>query len=189
VIDMRKATDIASRLTALPFFPPAIEEDARAEIVLMACKIAGDLERLEWLVSHALELWDKWYGLRELRFLFSSRYRPADGIEGATGSVIPAYEDGYPPETPRGKGMIVGKPQEFLPPGEISRSERDAIDLLDEAIARKAALKRAATPTDEEIKRLLEEQEARQKDSKAKAEEELRRILEERAALRRSKGN
>ena len=168
MIDGKKATDIVGRLAVLPYFPAATEKDARAEIVLIACKMAGDIDRLRWLVSRACEVWDQWHGPRELRALLCSRFRPADGIEADT-ALKRFVDDGYPPVTEHGKGLIVGKQEVFMLPGEIATAEQSAVALIDEAMARKAAINRAKPATDEEIQSIQSEQDARRRESQRMA--------------------
>ena len=113
MIDAKNAAAIVARLGILPFFPA--ETAVRAEIVLLACKMCGSIDRLEWLVSRATTLWDRWHGPRELRALLCARFRPADGVEAYSG--LPQYlDEGYPAETPLSLGA--SEPRSLPPPKE-----------------------------------------------------------------------
>jgi hypothetical protein len=66
-------------LAAIPFFPS--EEGARIAITTQISRFVGDEKQLRWLVDAALGAMRKWEGLPELRGLFCTRFKPADGVE------------------------------------------------------------------------------------------------------------
>ena len=92
--DAQQATRDMARLSVLKFFPT--DQTARAEIVLMACKMARNNADIAWLANRCLELWNEWEGPREMRAVFCSKFRPADGIEAY--SQLPRFNDGIPSE-------------------------------------------------------------------------------------------
>jgi hypothetical protein len=94
MIDTQQATRDMARLSVLKFFPS--DQTARAEIVLMACKMANTNADIVWLVNRCLELWNEWEGPREMRAVFCSKFRPADGVEAY--SQLPRFNDGIPSE-------------------------------------------------------------------------------------------
>lgn len=96
MIDTKQATADMARLSVLRFFPS--DQTARAEIVLMACEMAQTNEQVAWLAKRCIQLWNEWEGPREMRAVFCSRHRPADGIEAY--SQLPRFNDGIPSAEP-----------------------------------------------------------------------------------------
>ena len=93
---MKQAIEAAvRRLGVVPFFPP--DADARLEIMhaledMIGAEIvygATATERLNWLVSAAINAMRTWGGIPELRGLLCSKWKPADRIEGY--SSLPGY--------------------------------------------------------------------------------------------------
>lgn len=64
-------------LAAIPFFPA----EASAAIMDAIAKFVDKPERLNWLVDTAVQTMRKWDGVAELRGLYCTRFKPADGIE------------------------------------------------------------------------------------------------------------
>jgi hypothetical protein len=81
-----------AELSVLPRFP--FDQDARLMILRTLSEMVKDEAALDWLIQRAVNLWNKWEGIRELRAIYCSRYYPGDGIE--TTSAI--YADGVPPD-------------------------------------------------------------------------------------------
>lgn len=108
MIDVKRATDALGGLALLKYFPA--DKSARAELVAMVCEMAESNEQIEWLVKRARNLWREWEGPRELRAVFCSRFRPADGIECY--SSLPQFaEHGIPSESPE-LALITGAASE-----------------------------------------------------------------------------
>lgn len=63
----------------LRFFPA--DEFAKAAVMQLLERMAQDAEQVNWLVRTILETYDDWPGPRELRAVFCTRYKPADGVE------------------------------------------------------------------------------------------------------------
>lgn len=78
-------SEAVGRLACLRYFPT--DPNARAEIMRVLDRMVGGIEQLEWLVRTMIDEVGEWQGPRELRGVFCTRYRPADGIEAwcATG--------------------------------------------------------------------------------------------------------
>lgn len=77
---MEKAATMAvSEMTLLKFFPS--DPMGRAALVNMLAKMANAPQELMWLASTILENYDEWPGPRELRAVFCTRFKPADGVE------------------------------------------------------------------------------------------------------------
>ena len=94
MIDVNRATKTLGGLALLKFFPT--DDFARAELVSMVCEMASTNEQIEWLVKRARNVWNQWEGPSELRALFCSKYKPADGVEFY--SALPQFADGIPSE-------------------------------------------------------------------------------------------
>jgi hypothetical protein len=79
MITPEMAMESCGRLAALRFFPS--EPGARAEIAGLLMRIVVKPEQLEWLVRTMIDQVGEWKGTRELRAVFCTRFKPADGIE------------------------------------------------------------------------------------------------------------
>jgi hypothetical protein len=66
------------QLSMLKYFPPG---QAQKAILLYLERLCGTADRLHWLVTELVNHVGEWPGPAEVRGLFCSRYRPADGIE------------------------------------------------------------------------------------------------------------
>lgn len=73
------AASIAAMEALIPFFP----RDTNAQDYILAAlrKMIATEEQLRWLTETAINSIQKWEGLPQLRGLFCSHFRPADGIE------------------------------------------------------------------------------------------------------------
>jgi len=132
-----------AELAALPRFP--MDQDARLmiyrtvmEMVQYAGREAGDTWEdtvakdevaLDWLIQRAINLWNKWEGVRELRAIYCSRYHPGDGIE----STSALYVDGVPPDPKL--------PRLALPaPGELEAWPKEELEAIGKAWAQRNRL-------------------------------------------------
>lgn len=175
----REISPLVSRLGALPFFPGAVDVDARiaiAEVLLRCC--GNNLDRVEWTVNRCLEIWDKWEGPHELRAVVCSRWCPADGGEDAV-SRLPQFADGIPSQSEaRNQELLGGGEQKRLAPGAAAQlmkdvrttnpapRPRDKVDEISEYTEREKAFKRAPVPTEAEIQALKELQDRNRKESR-----------------------
>ena len=83
------------RLAAIPYFPSS--DGAVLEIMHQLKNMIGaeivygstPQERLDWLISAAINAMRAWSGIPELRGLYCSRWKPADRIEAY--SSLPGY--------------------------------------------------------------------------------------------------
>jgi hypothetical protein len=81
---MKQALAIAvRRLSVLKFFPA--DAVAQAEIMRMLERMVSEERQLAWLVDTLIDSVDEWPGLRSLRGLFCTRFKPRDGIEATCG--------------------------------------------------------------------------------------------------------
>lgn len=74
----------------VPFFPRG--EEAQALIADELISMGVTLDQGMWLARRYAQLYRKEWAFNELRALYCTRYRPADGIEGFSG----VYLDGIP---------------------------------------------------------------------------------------------
>jgi len=75
----------AEELSILRFFPATT--GAREAVMELLERMVATRDQLNWLVRTMIDEVGEWQGPRELRGVFCTRYRPADGIEAwcATG--------------------------------------------------------------------------------------------------------
>lgn len=106
-MNVRKAADALAKLAMLKYFPP--DPQARTALVGMVCEMATTDDQVEWLVRRMLVLYNEWPGPKELRALFCSRHKPADGIEAKSEKFL----EGIPPEKKP-------EPMKALPPGAVA---------------------------------------------------------------------
>jgi hypothetical protein len=96
----------------LPFFPT--KPAARSLVVAELSSFCATAEQGKWLARRMVQLYPtKWPGLGEMRAVYCSKYRPADGKEASSG----VYRDGIPSEekTPD-LARIVGAPAPDIGP-------------------------------------------------------------------------
>ena len=137
MVNVSKATATIGQLSILKFFPSDLE--ARVALVGIVCQFADDNEKIEWLVRRALVVFNEWPGPRELRALYCSRWKPADGAE--------AHSMLYP--TDEGGGWFPRDPALPAPAPLIPLSEEESRRLLQmaaEPIERPAPAPRRAEP-------------------------------------------
>lgn len=87
---MNKAVEIDDCVTAvktmrdvIPFFPATAE--GQTVITAALASVVGTTDQLDWLVMTACNSLKSWQGLAELRGIFCSRFRPADGMTVESG--------------------------------------------------------------------------------------------------------
>jgi len=68
-----------AQMTILRFFPA--EPVARAMVMQVLSRIVGTSQQLNWLVDTLINRVGEWHGPAELRGIFCTRFKPADGIE------------------------------------------------------------------------------------------------------------
>lgn len=79
MINLKHADHAVARLALLEFFPSEVV--ARAELAKLMMRIVSTPEELEWLVTTMINHFERWRGPKEMRGLFCTRFRPADGVE------------------------------------------------------------------------------------------------------------
>lgn len=72
--------EAVGKLGSIPKFP--VDTYAREGILESLIGMASTVEQLNWLVTNMLNHSDQWHGVKELRGVFCSRFKPADGVEG-----------------------------------------------------------------------------------------------------------
>ena len=122
-----------ARLGALAMFPTS--EAAQDGIMRVLHGMVGTIDQLTWLVNAMLNHVGEWKGTAELRGVFCTRFKPADGIE-ATCS-IPGFragdiESGHAADClPLGSGVE----QKLIAPPGISFADRAATAELRDSLA------------------------------------------------------
>jgi hypothetical protein len=102
---MPNVEEAVGRLSAIPFFPAgefAVLEIMRQLEAMIGDEVIGGFapqQRLDWLVTAAVNVMRRWGGISELRGILCSRWKPADGIEAY--SSLP----GYSPEDSESRAM------------------------------------------------------------------------------------
>lgn len=74
-------------MAAIPFFPT--DEYAQQAIMTEIGKFVDREDGLKWLFDAAMNTMRKWEGIPELRGLYCTRFKPADGVEAI--STLPGY--------------------------------------------------------------------------------------------------
>lgn len=67
-------------LSILQFYPS--DPAAREQIMVLLTRLATTKERLDWLVETMINRVGVWRGPVELRGVYCSRFKPADGVSG-----------------------------------------------------------------------------------------------------------
>jgi hypothetical protein len=113
-VDAHLVAEYLSELTMIPFFPG--DEGARAGLMRMVCAMATHEDQVRWLVDRVLQLYgSKWPGPVEIRAVFCSKYKPADGINAHSEIYIDGIpsESGYdplgPPKLDRAEEKAIGR--------------------------------------------------------------------------------
>jgi hypothetical protein len=83
------------RLALMKFFP-ASDVVARATVMAELMEMCANDEQVEWIGKRMSALYTEWPGLRELRAVFCSKFKPRDGIE--VNSTDARFIDGIPSE-------------------------------------------------------------------------------------------
>lgn len=71
---------VVESFDALEFFPRD-SAAAKAAVIKLIAAMVGTVEQLAWLQSAMLNRVGRWHGPKELRAVFCTRFRPADGLE------------------------------------------------------------------------------------------------------------
>ena len=144
---MRAIQEAMGRLSAIPFFPSndgaVLEIMRQLENMIGAEIVYGSTpqQRLDWLVSAAINGMRTWGGIPELRGLLCWRWKPADGIESY--SSLPGYsagdseslayeehQDRKAVETGRTPPKLLEAERDRMPAGEFAKLHRDTIGKL-----------------------------------------------------------
>jgi len=110
-------------------------------------QFCADDEKLTWLAKRIVALYAEWPGIREVRAVYCSKFKPLDGINAY--STI--YGDGIPSERP----ALLPPAQLALPPGHVV-SVDPGFDAAIQKLAEAKALPPAAK-VDSEFTRVLRE--------------------------------
>lgn len=105
----QEASLVVEMLTGnLAYFPskPAAQGLVTDELTRMC----GTIEQGAWLARRMCQLLEKWEGVKEMRAIYCSKFKPLDGIEVASG----IYLDGIPSEK-ESRPMLEAAPMKALP--------------------------------------------------------------------------
>jgi hypothetical protein len=170
MINVKRAAESIAGLSLLKFFPS--DENARAALLRIVCDMATTNAQVDWLVKRVLAVWTQWEGPAELRAVFCSGHRPADGIDCF--SQLPQFADGIPSERDSPLSIETRSfpqllPGETGPRGETDDPEfpRDALALMEEFRVRRDTLRLAPGVTEAEIESIKAEQDRNRKESAA----------------------
>ena len=119
-----------NKLALMAFFPS--DPEVRGALVEIVMQMVETQEQFDWLVARTLKLHSRWPGVAELRAVYSSRWKPADGIEGWS----EVYPDGIPSERP------APPPPSPLPRGHKVTKDSD-FDAKIQAVAKTKAIPKA----------------------------------------------
>lgn len=67
-------------LSAIPFFPS--DSGARTAVARALRSFVSQTHHLRWLVDTSIDHMRQWGGVAELRGIYCTRFKPADGVEG-----------------------------------------------------------------------------------------------------------
>jgi len=93
MITPNAAAGAVSKLSLMAFFPG--DPDARGALIWALQQLVDTEDHLDWLVERSLKLYSRWPGIAEIRAVYCSSFRPADGVEGYS----EIYESGFPHES------------------------------------------------------------------------------------------
>lgn len=110
-MDFQRIAKAIASLKLMKYFPA--DEDACIELAKDLADMAQNEDQIEWCIKRVRNLYPEWPGIRELRAVFCSRFKPQDGINAY--STI--YLDGIPPS--KQSLVIAGPEQKSLPPGHV----------------------------------------------------------------------
>lgn len=79
MITEQDAKIATARLSCLRYFPT--EPGARSMIAHLFMRMVSMPDQLSWLVQQFIDHVGEWHGPKELRGVFCTRFKPADGIE------------------------------------------------------------------------------------------------------------
>jgi hypothetical protein len=149
---MRQAIEAAVRRLGviIPFFPA--DEDARLMIMSALEDMIGSdtlygstpQQRLDWLVNAAVNVMRRWSSIPELRGIYCSRWKPADGLEAysslpgcsaedSESRAIDAHRAYKAIEAGRASPKLLGPAERRMPDDEHEQLLRDTIGKLVEA--------------------------------------------------------
>lgn len=90
MLEPKHIVSAVESLGCLAMFPSS--PAAREEIMRLIERIVAEHEQLDWLVRTMIDQVGTWHGPAELRAVFCTRFRPADGVEKY--SALPGFTAG-----------------------------------------------------------------------------------------------
>lgn len=153
----QEIVDAVGRLGILKFFPSGDNE--RKEIMRFVERLVGTTAQLNWLVGAVIDGCNEWPGPKELRGIFCTRYRPADGVEAECSVSGFTASDGERKfqerqslelESPAGQKLIEGSAS----PEELTESEESKVSTLQLAKDGVKSMRRGPVMTPEWLDRV-----------------------------------
>jgi hypothetical protein len=141
MITKEQAAAAVSRMAILKYFPS--ETPPRAEIAKLLIRMVDNDKHLAWLIDTIVSRLNEWPGPNELRGVFCTRFKPADGIEANCSIAGFTAEDGEAAasyqqiEAPRAQKMLVAGEVAELVDGKwkpLGKVEVDPISRAQERI-------------------------------------------------------
>jgi hypothetical protein len=131
----------------IQFFPS--DPEARIGIAEEIVAMAANEEQVRWLVGFLPKIYRDWPGMLEVRAVFCTRYKPADGSEAALGTSSPAFAALCPDEAEAQKRL----PGQRMIGGEVEpvTVDPEMRELIARCAAPRDSLRRAKSATDTEI--------------------------------------
>jgi hypothetical protein len=117
-----------AQMTILRYFPA--ESIGRAMVMDLLARMVGTAEQLNWLTRTLIDRVGEWQGPAQLRGLFCTRFKPADGIEGPTCTIA-----GFTPADSE-TAWLNAPEQRYLPAPDDTRGTEKERGLI-EAVAKK----------------------------------------------------
>ena len=153
----------------LKFFPS--DPDARLGIAQEIASMASNEAQVEWLVAQVAKIYTEWPGALEIRAVFCTHYRPADGAEASLGTSSAAYPAlcaeeaaARPQLTAPHAHQIAGEVQSVTADSEMQELVRKV------SAKRPDAIRNAPAVTPDEIEQLKQAQERNRRENLSEAE-------------------
>jgi hypothetical protein len=119
------AAAVGSLGGVVKFFPTS--DSDRKEIMKFVERLVGTKKQLDWLIETVINNCDEWPGAKELRGIFCTRFKPADGIEGDSAISGFTPDDGERKFAEQTTKALNGSEQKLLT-GTVSPEELAASD-------------------------------------------------------------
>ena len=148
----------------LKFFPS--DPDARFGIAEEIASMARTEDQVRWLVKRVAQIYTDWPGILEVRAVFCTAHRPADGVEASLGTSSPAYASLVGDAPPGATMLAAPNRRQIAGDVEPSSADNEMAELIRKVFAKRDPLADVKLASDEEIERIKKLQDSRRKESK-----------------------